>query len=125
MAANHEKTKLDWNCGALAAGLQCYRSADFFEAHEHWESIWVACPQPEKKFLQALIQIAAGLYHFHRGNLRGATSLLTAALKKLDHYPSIFQSIQVETCRAQLRQSIAALENHSDFPASPEIRTID
>ena len=28
---------LDWNLGALADGLRCYRSQEFFMAHEHWE----------------------------------------------------------------------------------------
>jgi hypothetical protein len=48
---------LDWNLGALADGLRCYRTQEFFAAHEHWESVWRKCQGPEKSFLQALIQI--------------------------------------------------------------------
>jgi uncharacterized protein len=51
----------------------------FFEAHEHWESVWLTAQGPEKTFLQALIQVAASFHHFHRGNRLGSVSLLRSA----------------------------------------------
>ncbi len=42
---------LDWSCGVLAEGLQCYKSGEFFLAHEHWEGVWLKCEEPEKMFL--------------------------------------------------------------------------
>ena len=56
-------TPLDWTQGNLFAGLRCFHSGAFFEAHEHWESVWLAAQEPEKTFLQGLIQIAAAFYH--------------------------------------------------------------
>ena len=35
MVTTHAMT-LDWNLGALADGLRCYRSQEFYMAHEHW-----------------------------------------------------------------------------------------
>jgi len=50
---------LDWSQGNLQEGLRRFHSGAFFEAHEHWESVWLTAQGPEKTFLQALIQVAA------------------------------------------------------------------
>jgi hypothetical protein len=47
-----EGVSFDWSCGALAEGLTCYRRAEFFLAHEHWESVWLTLEEPEKSSLQ-------------------------------------------------------------------------
>ncbi|KAA6459181.1 DUF309 domain-containing protein [Acidobacteria bacterium AB60] len=95
---------MDWSDGALAEGLRCYRNEEFFEAHEHWEATWLACAEPEKTFLQALIQVSAAFHHLRRQNRIGAVSLLSRALRKLEHYPEAYGGIEV----AQLRGSIVA-----------------
>ena len=89
--------KLDWTQGGLAEGLRCYRSREFFAAHEHWESVWLATKGPEKAFLQALIQLAAALHHIQRGNPRGAASLLRSALQRLEPHPLLFGGIAVSS----------------------------
>ena len=38
------KVSLDWQHGALAEGLACYRRQEFFLAHEHWEDVWRGSP---------------------------------------------------------------------------------
>ena len=115
---------LDWNCGALAEGLQCYKSGEFFLAHEHWEGVWLKCEEPEKTFLQALIQISAAFHHLQRKNLRGVTSLLRAALRRLDAFPAAFGGIEVEDLRASVRAWLRALdrEDPSLRPPIPQIR---
>ena len=55
---------LDWTQTDLREGLRCFHSGAFFEAHEHWESVWLAAQEPEKTFLQGLIQVAASFHHF-------------------------------------------------------------
>lgn len=94
---------LDWNNGALAEGLHCYCGGQFFEAHEHWESVWLACAEPDKTFLQALIQVTAAFHHLNRGNAIGAASLLAAALRRLEPYPSEYSGLAVESLRVSLR----------------------
>ena len=69
---------LDWSCGALAEGLQCYESGEFFLAHEHWEGVWLNCEEPEKTFLQALIQITAAFHHLQRKNRASVRAWLLA-----------------------------------------------
>lgn len=100
---------LNWSSGALAEGLRCYRNEEFFLAHEHWEGIWLNCEEPEKTFLQALIQITAAFHHMQRGNRVGTASLLRAALRRLDSYPSQYGGLAVEALRESVRTCLEAL----------------
>jgi predicted metal-dependent hydrolase len=115
---------LDWSCGALAEGLQCYGSGEFFLAHEHWEAVWLKCEEPEKTFLQALIQITAAFHHLQRKNFIGAASLLGAALRRLDAFPATFGGIEVEDLRDNVRTWLLALQRDdaSQRPPIPHIR---
>src|SRR2546428_12668391 len=53
-------------------GIKLFNSAAFFGAHEVLEDVWRAAPEPERKFLQGVIQVAVALYHHGNGNLVGA-----------------------------------------------------
>ena len=110
---------LDWEQGALAEGLRCYRNCEFFETHEHWESVWLRAAEPEKNFLQALIQIAAAFHHFQRGNLIGAASLLRAAQRRLHAYPAAFGGLDVEAIRLSVHAWLAELDAAGPSPALP------
>ncbi|MFZ0395685.1 MAG: DUF309 domain-containing protein [Terracidiphilus sp.] len=107
---------LDWENGALAEGLRCYRAEQFFEAHEHWESVWLLCAEPEKTFLQALIQVTAAFHHLRRGNRTGAVSLLNAALLRLEFYPAEFAGLSVESLCRNLRAWRDALVRDDGLP---------
>jgi predicted metal-dependent hydrolase len=114
---------LDWSSGALAEGLECYRTGKHFEAHEHWESVWLRCEEPEKTFLQALIQITAAFHHLQQRNLRGAASLLRRALRKLDAFPNPYAGIEVEALRESVRAWLRALDREEPPKLSiPRIR---
>jgi uncharacterized protein len=109
---------LDWKCGALAEGLACYRGAEFFEAHEHWEGVWLGLEEPEKSFLQALIQMTAAFHHLKVGNSTGAASLLRRTLRRLEICPASFGGIAVVPLRSEVCEWIRALE--SEDSARPE-----
>lgn len=115
---------LDWTCGALAEGLRCYRNQEFFLAHEHWEGVWLRAEEPEKTFLQALIQIAAAFYHLSRGNALGAERLLRAAAGRLQRYPAEFAGVDIVALRSNVRLWIDALAAGNTAPKLPypEIR---
>ena len=85
--------KFDWTQGALAEGLRLYEAGEFFTAHEAWESVWLGLPEPEKTFLQGLIQVTAAFHHLQHENPLGTTLLLQAALRRLDRYPESFGGI--------------------------------
>jgi len=114
----------DWSTGPLAEGLHCYRTRQFFEAHEHWEAVWLTLAEPEKSFLQALVQISAAFHHLQRGNRIGAISLLTRSLRRLDRCPSTFCGIHVAELGHETRTWLTALENDaSQLPAEfPQLR---
>jgi predicted metal-dependent hydrolase len=109
----------DWTEGALAEGIRCYCNQKFFDAHEHWEAVWLKCDEPEKTFLQALIQITAAFHHLQRGNPAGTASLLRAALRRLESFPAEYGGVAVEQLRASLRVWLDALSVESHPPPIP------
>ena len=102
---------LDWSAGELAVGLRCYRAGEFFEAHEHWENVWLGLQEPEKSFLQALIQVTAAFHHYNAGNSAGAASLLQRALRRLEVCPAEFGGVNVGALRDEIREWVKALED--------------
>jgi len=121
-----ENMSLDWQSGALADGLRCYRNREFWVAHEHWESAWLRLQEPEKSFLQALIQTTAAFHHAQRGNIRGAVSLLGKAMRRLEAYPAVFGGIDLNGLRQEAAAWLLALENVTEsLPAAfPQIRSL-
>ncbi len=109
----------DWSRGELAEGLTCYRSGAFFLAHEHWEAVWLASEEPEKTFLQALIQIAAAFHHLRRENRLGAASLLRGALRKLAAYADGYGGIAVDALRESIGAWLHALDAGEKSPQLP------
>ncbi len=101
---------LDWQSGALAEGIRCYRNRRFWLAHEHWEGVWLGLQEPEKNFLQALIQTTAAFHHLQTGNTRGAASLLRKALKRIERYPAWFAGIDLAQLRKEAGEWLFALE---------------
>jgi uncharacterized protein len=102
--------KFDWTEGALAEGLKHYRAGEFFAAHESWESLWLVAQEPEKMFLQGLIQITAAFHHLQRNNPLGAARLFVRALERLDRYPAAFGSVSVPVLCEDIREWIRVLE---------------
>jgi hypothetical protein len=111
----------DWTTGPLAEGLRLYNTGEYFAAHEAWESVWLAAPEPDRPFLQALIQVTAAFEHLKRNsNQLGATRLLTAALRRLAPYPSHFGNIDLDLLRDDIRDRIESLTAHTS-PAPARI----
>ena len=114
---------LDWEQPGLAAGLDCYNSGRFFDAHEHWEDAWRSLQGTQKPFLQALIQIAVAMHHFQHGNRLGAASLLVRARRRLEEFPPAFCGVDLDQLRTSLRAWQEALEQPAaSAPPPPLIR---
>src|SRR5207248_10572630 len=71
-------------------GIAHFNNAEFWEAHESWEALWLVAESDVEQFLQGLIQIAAAYHHVKRGTLRGAPRLFEARLRRLAQYPRYF-----------------------------------
>jgi uncharacterized protein len=108
--------KFDWTQGALAEGLRRYQGGEFFAAHEAWESVWLEAQEPEKMFLQGLIQVTAAFHHLQRNNPRGTVLLLRAALGRLERYPAPFGGISVGLLCNDIREWLQALETGASAP---------
>ena len=102
-----------------AIGL--FNRAEFFEAHEALEDIWRASPEPEKKFLQGLIQIAVGLHHYGNGNVVGARSLLARAARNLASYPESFGGIHMTQLLNRVAEWQLALGDNRPAPPFPKL----
>jgi hypothetical protein len=57
-----------------------------FHAHEVLEAAWKTGPAAERDLWQGLAQIAVGLTHAHRGNARGAVTLLRRGAQRARTY---------------------------------------
>jgi len=95
-------------------GLDHFNAREFFEAHEVWEEIWLREPEPEKTFLQGLIQLAAAFHHYGRGNCRGAESLLAAGIVKLGRFPVDHHGFALDELRSEARKWAQMLGAGSD-----------
>jgi predicted metal-dependent hydrolase len=95
-------------------GVEQFNAREFFEAHETWEEIWLRAPEPEKTFLQGIIQVAAAFHHYRRGNAAGAQSLLNAGRKKLEQFPALYRRLNLESLRAAAREWAEALASGED-----------
>ena len=56
-----------------------------FNAHEVLEAAWKNGPAEERMLWQGLAQLAVGITHVQRGNVKGAVSLLDSASARLSH----------------------------------------
>jgi predicted metal-dependent hydrolase len=108
--------EFDWTEGALAEGLKHYRAGEFFAAHESWESLWLVAQEPEKMFLQGLIQVTAAFHHLQRNNPLGAASLFERALARLERYPAGFGSVSVALVCQDIREWLGTLETGAPPP---------
>jgi predicted metal-dependent hydrolase len=100
----------DWSQGDLLEGLQRYEAGEFFAAHEAWERVWLQSHEPDKTFLQALIQVTAAFHHLGRSNRGGATTLLRAAREKFARYPESYGGVSVTVLGADILARLQLLE---------------
>jgi predicted metal-dependent hydrolase len=91
--------------------MRQFNAREFWHAHESWEAIWLAAPQPEKTFLQGIIQISAAFYHHQRKNLIGARALLRRGLAKVEAFPANHRGLRLEALRRAARDWLEELES--------------
>lgn len=91
-AASHTPEPPDpehWrNCGDYLYGIDLFNHGYFWEAHEAWEGLWVACGRegPAAIFLQALINLAAAGFKARWGSARGMSANAATALRQLQSF---------------------------------------
>ncbi len=80
----------------LKQGVDEFNRGLFFECHDTLEELWMETAGEDRLFLQGLIQVSVGFYHFVNRNYKGATSQFTKGLAKLEHYRPSYRGIELE-----------------------------
>ena len=96
---------------AVRKGVLLFNHRLFFEVHEVLEAQWIQEVDPERRFLQGLIQIAVAFYHLGNRNLGGAVSLLDDGLDKIRPHAPTYLGLELsdfiiglERCGEELRR---------------------
>jgi predicted metal-dependent hydrolase len=113
-------------------GVALFNRGAYFQSHEVWEDGWNVAEDREKKFLGALIQMAAALHlRFERGGGRGTRNLLVQALTALEDYRPTHHGVDVERLYADLSLYAERIEERKESKAgwldrwlAPKIRLL-
>ena len=89
------------------------------------EEAWTGERGPRRLFLQALIHCAVGLYHWERGNSRGAAGQLRKGLEKLEAYLPVVEGIDTARLYREVASILAAIEAGADRIDLPRIHLFE
>ena len=90
-------------------GRAAFNRGEFYEAHEFWEDVWNEIDDPERTWVQGMIQVATGL-HKVSGDKRGpARTLLEKALIKLQDVPAGFAGFDLATMKREAWEALQVL----------------
>ena len=107
-------------------GISLFNGVRYWHAHEAWETLWRSAPDDERDFYQGLIQVAAGLLHLQRRNLRGARNKLSEGLDKLAAYQPAHNGVFVNELMGEARRLLNDLEGgYLPYLIPPIIRFTD
>lgn len=95
---------------------------DFFECHEVLEDYWKEQENFSKDHpLTGYILLATGLYHWRRGNTRGAARTLQNALHRFQHMPATYSAYQeevdVDLVMLELQTALDRIQSGQSFTA--------
>ena len=108
------------------AAVAHFNGARYWHAHEAWETLWRGAPEEERDLYQGLIQVAAGLLHLQRRNMRGARNKLSEGLEKLRRYQPAYHGVFVSELIGEARRLLDDLEGgHMPYLIPPVIRFTD
>lgn len=96
-------------------GIEHFNALEFWEAHEAWETLWLAASTEVEQFLQGLIQLAAAYHHVRRGTFRGGVRLFDSSLRRLAAFPDGY-------CGLDRSDAESAARVHRDWAAAALLR---
>ena len=76
-------------------GIDLFNRGQFWHAHEAWETLWLTAHEPVRQFIQGLIQTAAALVHWERGNRFGLGLNWRKARPKLMQFEHSFGGLDI------------------------------
>ncbi|MEJ7730934.1 MAG: DUF309 domain-containing protein [Polyangiaceae bacterium] len=107
--------------GYLRLGVAAYQRGNFYEAHEHWETIWRQEDHATMKgFLQGLILVAAAMHKLDvQGSATGAARLFERADARLALAPEGTGGMSVRRLRDGIRAARASLATRQPGDDTP------
>ena len=96
----------------IIVGINLFNDADFFSAHDFFESLWVECNQNEKLFFQGMVQISVGCYHLVCGNYKGALSQFNKGKVKLNRYLPSYKNVDLNSLLSGVDLLINELDDY-------------
>src|SRR5579871_3913234 len=94
---------------ALRAGIEQFNRGEYFEQHETLEILWRAERDDVRYLYQGILLVGVGLYHLHRGNLRGAVAKLATGVRFLQWFAPVCQQVDVAALIADANRAHAAI----------------
>ena len=91
-------------------GIDEFNQGLFFECHETLEEIWLEDHGDDRKFYQAIIQIAAGYFKLEQGVPAGAIKLWRTGLEKLEPYRPVYLGINADALGSAVKEHLQQLE---------------
>ena len=76
-------------------GIRLFNAGEYWHAHEQWEACWRAADEPEATFYKGIIQAAAALVHWKKGNRRGLRRNWEKGRPKLVALPPLMSGLDL------------------------------
>jgi uncharacterized protein len=99
-------------------GIDLFNHGFYWEAHEAWESLWIACGRRglTALWLKTLIKLAAGLVKFREGSALGTFRHAQSSLRHLEDLRNKLPELCASYCGIHLSELEEAIRDL--FPAS-------
>ena len=105
----------------VQSGIRLFNDRRFFECHEVLEEAWTPERGPRRLFLQSLIHLAVGLYHWQRANPAGAGRQLRKGLRKLAGFLPSFEGIDTQRLYGEALSALERIEAGAEALEYPRI----
>lgn len=94
-------------------GIRQFNDRQFFDCHETLEDVWRAYLEPDREFIQGIIQIAVAYYHLLRGNCEGTRKLFERGLPRVKKYGRCYFGLDMENFVAKVEKDYSRFENEA------------
>jgi len=105
----------------LSEGIEFFNDGQFFRCHEVLEEAWKLEGGQRRLFLQSLIHLAVGFYHYQCGNTLGAVRQLRKGVAKLAAYAPSCEGLDTAQLYREALEATEAVERGSQLSAYPQI----
>ena len=123
----HSYGKAEPRCGPLTEpwrehtvycfGIDLFHAGYYWEAHEQWEAVWNASPEPLSSLAQGLIKLAAAGVKARQGQARGQAHHARAAAELLRGVgPGVIAGLDTEPAAALAERLADSWDDDARLP---------